>query len=154
MSIAKFDMQRFNLKKLNDVEVKQQYKAEISNRFAPLENLDDEDVDINRAWESIREKIKTLATQSLGYYELKQHKLWFDDKCSKLLVQRKQAKLQWFQNPSQRSRDNLNINLKLAGLSMKKGECLNEKLMGLKHTVRIKIPDLYRGKHEFKKLPT
>jgi hypothetical protein len=33
-------MERFNLKKLNEVEVKEQYRVEISNRFAALENLD------------------------------------------------------------------------------------------------------------------
>jgi hypothetical protein len=42
-------MDRFNLKKLNEVEGKEQYRVEISNRFAALENLADE-VDINRAW--------------------------------------------------------------------------------------------------------
>jgi hypothetical protein len=43
-------------KRLNDVEVKEHYKAKISNRFAVLENLDDDDdddddndIDINRA---------------------------------------------------------------------------------------------------------
>jgi hypothetical protein len=41
-------MERFNLKKLNEVEVKEQYHVEISNRFAALELLDAE-VDINRA---------------------------------------------------------------------------------------------------------
>jgi hypothetical protein len=46
-----FDMERFNLKKLDKVEGREQYRVEISNRFAALENLDD-DVDINRSWES------------------------------------------------------------------------------------------------------
>jgi hypothetical protein len=46
-------MERFNLKKLTEVEGKEQYHVEISNRFAALENLDTE-VDINRAWETIR----------------------------------------------------------------------------------------------------
>jgi hypothetical protein len=32
-------MERFNLKKLNKVEGKEQYCVEISNRFAALENL-------------------------------------------------------------------------------------------------------------------
>jgi hypothetical protein len=41
-------MERFNLKKLNDVEGKEQYRVEISNRFSALENLDTE-VDINRS---------------------------------------------------------------------------------------------------------
>jgi Zn-finger nucleic acid-binding protein len=31
----------------------------------------------------------------------------FDDECLKLTEQRKQAKLQWLQNPNQNSRDNL-----------------------------------------------
>jgi hypothetical protein len=60
-----FDMERFNFKKLDEVEGKEQYRVEISDRFAVLENLDD-DVDINRAWETIRENIKILAKVSLG----------------------------------------------------------------------------------------
>jgi hypothetical protein len=52
-------MERFNLKKLNKVEVKEQYRVEISNSFAALEHLDAE-VDIKRAWETIREDIKNF----------------------------------------------------------------------------------------------
>jgi hypothetical protein len=50
-------MERFNLKKINEVEGKEQYRVEISNKFAALQNLDT-GVGINRAWESIRENIK------------------------------------------------------------------------------------------------
>jgi hypothetical protein len=32
-------MERFNLKKLNEVEDKEQYRVELSNRFTALENL-------------------------------------------------------------------------------------------------------------------
>jgi hypothetical protein len=32
----------------------------------------------------------------------------FDERCSKLLDHRKQAKLQWLQDPSEINRDNLN----------------------------------------------
>jgi hypothetical protein len=42
-------MERFNRKNLNDADVKKQYQAKISNRFAALEDLD-EYVNINRAW--------------------------------------------------------------------------------------------------------
>jgi hypothetical protein len=45
-----------------------------------LENLDDE-VDINRAWQTIRENIKNSVEESLGYYEMKKHKSWFDEGC-------------------------------------------------------------------------
>jgi len=47
----KFDGARFNLRKLNELEVKQKYQIEITNRFADLEKNVDEDV--NRAWENI-----------------------------------------------------------------------------------------------------
>jgi hypothetical protein len=43
-----FHMERFNLKKLKEIDGKEQYRVEISHRFAALENLD-ADVDINRA---------------------------------------------------------------------------------------------------------
>jgi hypothetical protein len=40
--------EKFNPNKLNEVDTKEQYLIEISNRFAASENLDAE-VDINRA---------------------------------------------------------------------------------------------------------
>jgi hypothetical protein len=45
-------MQRFNHRKLNEVESKETYCIEVSNRFVALENLDAE-VEINRTWETI-----------------------------------------------------------------------------------------------------
>jgi hypothetical protein len=68
----RFHMERFNLKKLNGVEGKEQYRVEVSNRFAALEDLDAE-AEINSAWEMIRENIKISAKDSLGYCELKKH---------------------------------------------------------------------------------
>jgi hypothetical protein len=49
----KFDGERFNLRKLNDMEVRKEYQIEITNRSAALENVS-ENEDINRAWESIK----------------------------------------------------------------------------------------------------
>jgi hypothetical protein len=100
-------MERFSLKKLIDVGGKEQFLVEVSNRFAALEDLDAE-VEINSAWETIRENIKISAKGSLGYFELKKHKPRFDEGCSKLLDQRRQAKLQWLQDPSEINGDNLN----------------------------------------------
>jgi hypothetical protein len=56
----------------------------VSVRFAALEDLDAE-AEINCAWETIRKNIKISAKGSLGYNELKNHKAWFDEGCSKLL---------------------------------------------------------------------
>jgi hypothetical protein len=62
-----FQMERFNLKKLNEVEGKEKYRVEVSNRFAALEDLDPE-VEINTIWETIRENIKISGEENLGYY--------------------------------------------------------------------------------------
>jgi len=72
-----FDRQRFNLRKLNEPEVREQCQIEITNRFAGLENLNDDD-DVNRTWENIKENTQTSAKDSLGLHELKQNKPWFD----------------------------------------------------------------------------
>jgi hypothetical protein len=48
----RFHTERFNLKKLNEVEGKEQYHVEVSNRFVVMEDLDAE-VEINCAWETI-----------------------------------------------------------------------------------------------------
>ena len=69
-SSTDFDGEIFNLRKLNELEVRKQYYKKISNKFAVLENLND-DEDINRAWENIKENIKISAKQSRGLYELK-----------------------------------------------------------------------------------
>jgi hypothetical protein len=65
-------------------------------------------VDINRAWETIRENLKVSAKESLGYYEFKKHTPWFDGGCSELLDQRKQAALQSLQDRSEINGDYLN----------------------------------------------
>jgi hypothetical protein len=42
----------------------------------------DAEVDTDRTWESNRETIKISVKESVGYYELKKHKLWFEEGCS------------------------------------------------------------------------
>jgi hypothetical protein len=64
--------------------------------------------DVNRTWENIKEDIKTSAKERLGLHELKQHTPWFDKECVGFLDQRKQAKMQWIQDPSRSTADNLN----------------------------------------------
>ena len=56
----RFDRQRFNFRKLNEPEVREHYQIEITNRFAALENVNDEE-DVNRTWEHIKENIQTSA---------------------------------------------------------------------------------------------
>jgi hypothetical protein len=87
--------------------------------------------------------MKASATESLGYCELKQNKPLFDEVCSKL-DQRKQAKLQWLQNPSQINGDNLNTVRRETNRTFReKREYLKEKLMSLKQRVRTKTSETY-----------
>ena len=96
----RFERQRFNLRKLNEPQVKEQYQTEITNGFAALENLND-DEDLNRTWENIKENIQTSAKRRVGLHKLKQNKPWFDEEWLGFLHQRKRNKMQWMQDPSQ-----------------------------------------------------
>jgi hypothetical protein len=106
-----------------------------------LENLDAE-VEINRAWETIRDKIKISAKETLGYYELKKHKSWFDEGCSKLLDKGNK------QDSSEINGDNLNNIRREASMYFrnKKMEYLKDKINELATNSKNKnIRDLYRG---------
>jgi hypothetical protein len=56
----------------------------------------------------IRENIQISAKVSRDQYKVQKHKPWFNEGCSELLGQRKQANLQWLQEPSEINGDNLN----------------------------------------------
>jgi hypothetical protein len=92
----------------------------------------------------IRENIKISANESLGLFEVKEYKLWFDEGSSKLLYQKKQTNLQWLQDPSEINWDNLNYVRREASryFRNKKMEYLKEKSTSLQQTVRTKTPSM------------
>jgi hypothetical protein len=49
----------------------------------------------------LRENIEISAKEIIGYYELKKHKPWFDERCSELLDGRKQAKMRGYRIQAQ-----------------------------------------------------
>jgi hypothetical protein len=69
-------VERFNLRKQNELEVRKKYQIKISNRYAALENLNDSK-DTNRALKNSNENIKT-SDEILDLYKLKQHKPLFN----------------------------------------------------------------------------
>jgi hypothetical protein len=69
----RFNMESFNLKKLQEAESKEKYHVDVSYRFAALVDLDAQG-DINCAWDAIRETNKISTSDCLGCYELKKHK--------------------------------------------------------------------------------
>jgi|GEM_PF-6834868 len=63
--VQKSDVKGFNLKKLNEVEVRKQYHIKIQEKLEALESLNHREY-INRAWENIKENAETPAKKSLG----------------------------------------------------------------------------------------
>jgi hypothetical protein len=113
----------------------------------------DAEVEINTIWETTRENIKISMKKCLDYYELKQHKPWFDEGRPKLLDQRKQAKLQWLHDPNEINGDSLNNVGRETSRHFrnKKRECLKGKINELAmNSKNQNIRDLYRGINEFK----
>jgi hypothetical protein len=148
----KVDTERFNVKKLNEGDVKEQYQVTVRSKFAALKNLEGSG-DISRAWDNIRESIKISAQESLGYCEPKHRKLWFDEGCSKLVDRRKQDKLQWMQGRSEANEDNLSDVRREASRHFrnKKWEYFKDQINELESNSKNKnIRGLYRGINEFK----
>jgi hypothetical protein len=108
---------------------------------------------INRARDNIRENIETSAQESLSYCEPKHRKPWFDEGCSKLVDRRKQAKLQWLQNPREVNEDNQCDVRREASRHFrnKKREYLKDKINELEANSLNTIRNLYRGINEFNK---
>jgi hypothetical protein len=109
-------------------------------------------VEINSAWETIRENIKISAKESLGYFKLKKHKPWFDEGCSNLVYQRKEGRLEWLQDPSEINGDNLN-NVRREDnryFRNKRREYPNARISELAtNRTNKNIRDLYRGVNGF-----
>jgi hypothetical protein len=78
---------------------------------------------------------------------------WFDEGCSKLLDQKKQAKLQWLQVPSKIIGDDLfNVRLEASRYFTNMRQYLRKKINELATNSKNKnMIDLYRGINEFKR---
>jgi hypothetical protein len=151
LAVAKV-RERLAVSKQASQKVRKQYQIEIKNRFVALENFSDyEDIRVNRAWERIVQNIKTSTKGNLDLHELKQRKSWFDEEC---LCQRKQAKIRWIQDPSQRNVNNLENVRDVASryFRNKKKAYLKPKIEELETNSKIKNNRyLYRSISDFKK---
>jgi hypothetical protein len=84
---------------------------------------------------------------------LKQHKPWIDKGCSELLYERKQAKLQWVQDPSEITGGHLcSVRCEVSRhCRTENREYLKDRINELATNSKNKnITDLYRGINEFK----
>ncbi len=92
--------------------------------------------------------------QERGITKLKQCKIWFDEECLGFLDQRKQAEMQWIEEPSQSNVDNLNNVRREATRHFrnKKKAYLKAKMEDLETNSKIKnIKGMFRAINDFKK---
>jgi len=90
----------------------------------------------------------------MGLHELKQNKPWFDEECLGFLDQRKRAKMQWMQDPSQSNVDILNNVRREVSRHFrdKKKAYLRAKIQELETNSKIQnTRDLYRDINYLKK---
>jgi hypothetical protein len=93
------------------------------------------------------------STLYIGLHKSKQHKLWFDEECLGILDRRKQAKMQWMQDPSQSKVENLNKVRRDASrhLRNKKKAYVKAQIEELETNSKVKnLRDLYQGINDFK----
>ncbi|KAJ4441296.1 hypothetical protein ANN_11150 [Periplaneta americana] len=121
-------------------------------RIASSDDVEEE-LDVHSMWENIRDNIKIAAEQSIGYYQTKKKKPWFDEDCCMVVERRKQAKLKLLQDPVEVNRDNY-FNIRREAnrtLRNKKRDYLKEKLNEVEANSKNKnIRDLCKGIKEFK----
>jgi hypothetical protein len=149
------DMERFNLTKSNEVEVKGQCRVTVTDKFAAVENLEGNG-DINGAWGTVRENINISAKGSLGYCESKHHIPRFVEERSKLVVRRKRIKLQWLHDQSEVNEGDLSSVRWEASKPFRNKEReynINKKTINELESdgKNENIRDLYEGIIEFKK---
>ena len=95
-------LDNFEVLKLKDEDIKLQIRVQISNRLMYWELV----MRIQERY--IRYNIKVTAGESIDYCGEKKRKPWFDNNRSSIIERRKQAKLNFLQDPTQLNRDNHN----------------------------------------------
>ena len=83
---------RFNVLKLKDTGVKQEFQLQIRNRFAELQYLEEEEgVEVENKWSKIKQVFNEVAKETLGYRKAN-HKEWISHETWSLIEERKSIK--------------------------------------------------------------
>ena len=84
---------RFNLNKLNQSDICDQYVTETNNRFAALLEVDTAEMEPNALWSNIAGTLKDVATDILGRApRRKVTDSWIGDETLKLIQERREAR--------------------------------------------------------------
>ena len=100
---------QFDVGKLQEPKIQQEFKLEIKNRFQLLENLITEDIDtipVNDEWQQIH-KIYTDASEKVLGFKRQVHKDWITPETWKLIDERKVVNNKICQTHSERIKEKL-----------------------------------------------
>ena len=87
-------------------------------------------------------RVSKSRLKSLNFYELKQHKLWFDEVCLGSLDQSQHSKMQWLHDPNQSNVDDIN-NVRREAKNKK--EYLKDAIDEIETNIKIKKLDSFTG---------
>ena len=79
----------FDINKLKDAEMRQQYSIEVSNRFASLPDTEN----IEERWESFKSAVHDAAKATIGYRRGTRKEQWISQETWSLIDERKETKL-------------------------------------------------------------
>ena len=93
--------QWFDVEKLKDQQIRTEYQLNLSNRFAILDQLEEENEEENVqiTWNDIKNGIREAAEDTVGFREQTNRNAWFDDECWRAIDQRKKAQQKCLQSP-------------------------------------------------------
>ncbi|XP_068229077.1 uncharacterized protein [Palaemon carinicauda] len=91
---------RFDVEKLKEVAVKNNFQIKLANRFQMLEILDNDanGENVNTKWQAIEETVKTAAEGEVGYIQ-RRNAHWYDNECREVVERRKQVRAKLLQAP-------------------------------------------------------
>ncbi|KAG7296948.1 hypothetical protein JYU34_019852 [Plutella xylostella] len=82
-------IEKIDIDKLKDQACRNKFQLELNNRFR---NLNVEEVDIDKNWESIRDTVKSGAINILGHKKRMRRKKWWNEKCQNIVEERRKLR--------------------------------------------------------------
>lgn len=98
---------KFNLRKLENPNVRKEFTLKLTNRFQALEQKEENmGHSIENEWKTIRESVQEVAEEVIGFQKNKNtQKAWFNENCRQLIVERKKSKEELLVQDTQEKRE-------------------------------------------------
>ena len=124
---------RYNVEKLKDMTVRENFQLKLTNRFQILDMMNDnaDTENVRAKWHTIDETVKEAADDEVGYIQGRRSGHWYDNDCREAVEKRRKVRAKILQTPGDRGleeesrQENRNVN---RILRRKKRQKLNDEL--------------------------